>query len=291
MMTMMMATIKTVGNNQRLMVNAGTQQGYVENCGFQRPNTDHQRPNSNPKPKIRNPKSQSGMSLIGVLAVMTLFAIGLLAVAPTVHQGVQRDKELESIRRGEEVAEAIKQYVIFYRGGKLPSSIDDLLEGLPQGTKKRQILRPSAAVDPLSEDGKWRLVKFDSKSFINFGRRIQIYNNGVLPASPPLLDRYALSIVNVINTQTDGDLKEADDEAEDVTTESTPFVGVASQSRSTSIIAYYGIENHSKWIFTPLFRGVGVSSINNSGGTVFNTDSGGQDSGKTQRSLPKNNTR
>lgn len=208
------------------------------------------------------------MSLIAVLAVMTLVAIAMLAVAPTVQQGVQREKELETIRRGEEVAEAIKQYVIFYRGTKLPSSMDDLLEGLPFGTKKRQILRPSAAIDPLSEDGKWRLVKFDSKSFINFGRHVQIYNNGVLPASPgQYFDRYALSLVNIINTQTDSDLKEADDEIE-VATDSTPFIGVASQSRSTSVIAYYGIENHSKWIFTPLFRSAGISGTNNRTPTI-----------------------
>ena len=204
------------------------------------------------------------MSLIAVLAVMTLFAIGLLAVAPTVQQGIQRDKELESIRRGEEVADAIRQYVIFYRGTKLPSSMDELLEGLPFGTKKRQILRPSAAVDPMSEDGKWRLIKFDSKAFINFGRRVQSYNNGVLPASSPAqyFDRYALQIANVVNTGAeDDDLESAD--VEDVTTDNTPFIGVASQSTSKSVIAYYGIENHSKWIFTPLFRSNGAASINN----------------------------
>ena len=221
----------------------------------------------NPKSKIQNPKSQSGMSLIGVLAVMTLFAIGLLAVAPTVQQGIQRDKELESIRRGEEVAEAIKQYVIYYQGRKLPTSMDELLEGLPYGTKKRQILRPSAAVDPLSEDGKWALIKFDSKSFINFGRRVQIYNNGVLPASPGrLFDQYQLSLVNVVNTETDEELTGADDDVEDAATDNTPFIGVASQSRSASIIAYYGIENHSKWIFTPLFRGAGGGANNFGGG-------------------------
>ena len=70
------------------------------------------------------------MSLLAVLAVMTIFAIALLAVAPTVQQGVQREKELESIRRGEDVAEAIRQYVEHYQGSKLPDSIDDLLEGL-----------------------------------------------------------------------------------------------------------------------------------------------------------------
>lgn len=80
-------------------------------------------------------KNEAGMSLIMVLAVMTLFAIVLLAVAPTVQQGVQREKEIEAIRRGEEVAEAIRQYVVFYQG-KLPTSMDDLLEGIPAGTKK-----------------------------------------------------------------------------------------------------------------------------------------------------------
>ncbi|MEO8072191.1 MAG: hypothetical protein ABI891_15850 [Acidobacteriota bacterium] len=227
-----------------------------------------------PKSKVQSPKlkdkGQTGMSLIAVMAVMTLFAIALLAVAPTVQQGIQREKELEQIRRGEEVAEAIKQYVIFYRGAKLPNSMDDLLEGLPQGTKKRQILRPSAAVDPLSADGKWLLVKPESKTFINFGRRVQIYNNGVLPASPgQIFDRYALPLVNIINTKSDDDLKVADEDETDVTTENTPFIGVVSQSRSSSVISYYGIENHSKWVFTPLFRSTGASAVRagNGGGS------------------------
>ncbi len=203
---------------------------------------------------------QKGLSLIAVLAVMTIFAIALLAVAPTVQQGVQREKELEQIRRGEEVAEAIRQYVDFYQGSKLPNSMDDLLEGLPQGTKKRQILRPSAAIDPLSEDGKWRLITPTSQAFVNFGKRVQTYNNGVLPTSPARFDQFAIQIVNIINTKSDEDLKEADEEEIEIATESTPFIGVASQSRSKSIIAYYGIENHSKWIYTPLFRGTSISA-------------------------------
>lgn len=219
--------------------------------------------------KFENPRSntkdsfQSGMSLIIVLAVMTLFAIALLAIAPTVQQGVQRERELEAIRRGEEVADAIRQYMIAY-GGKLPNSMDDLLEGLPQGTKKRQILRRSAATDPLSEDGKWRLIEPTGQAFLNFGRRVQTYNNGLLPSSPQptaLFDRYAAQLVNIINTKSDDDLKEDSEEEIEVKTDKNPFIGVASQSRSKSVIAYYGIENHSKWIFTPLFRGAGTSAI------------------------------
>ncbi|CAN5238671.1 hypothetical protein BH20ACI1_BH20ACI1_14430 [soil metagenome] len=219
-----------------------------------------------PKSKVQSPKfkeyGQAGMSLIVVMAAMTLFAIALLAVAPTVQQGIQREKELEQIRRGEEVADAIKQYVIYYRGAKLPTSMDDLLEGLPQGTKKRQILRPSAAVDPLSADGKWRLISPTSKAFINFGKRVQIYNNGVLPGSPgKIFDDYAIKSTTIINDESDSDIKEADDEEFETSTEGTTFIGVASQSRSSSVIAYYGIENHSKWVFTPLFRSTGATSV------------------------------
>lgn len=210
-----------------------------------------------------NRKSESGMSLVAILAMMTIFAIALLAVAPSVQVEVQREKELEAIRRGEEIAEAIRQYVAFHRGAKLPGSIDELLEGLPQGTKKRMILRPSAAVDPLSEDGEWRLITPESQAIKNFGKRVLVYNNGVLPSSPPpnqYWDKYTIPIS--VNAQSDtetGDPQEAESE---ISLDSGPFLGVASQSRSRSVLAYYGLENHSKWIFTPLFRGSGMSNAN-----------------------------
>lgn len=226
---------------------------------------------SNRKSQIVNRKSEAGMSLLAIMAVMTLVAIALLAVAPTVQIGVQREKELEAIRRGEEVADAIRQYIEFYQG-KPPDSMDDLLEGLPQGTKKRQILRASAAVDPLSEDGKWRLIRADSQAFLSFGKRVQIYNNGILPSSSSaFLDNFARPLVNIINTKDEGDVQDAEEEEIEDVTEGVSFIGVASQSRSKSIVAYYGVENHSKWIFTPLFRGSGVSGVNN--GKTRNIDS------------------
>lgn len=208
--------------------------------------------------------NEQGMTLFAVLAVMAIFAIALMAVAPTVQMEVQREKELETIRRGEEIAEAIRQYVEFYGGAKLPNSMDELLEGLPQGTKKRQILRASAAVDPMSEDGKWRLIKADVTTIGPFAKRVQDYNNGLLPSNPSqTFDRFALVIVNSLNTGSESDTTEPDEGEIEVLTENTPFIGVASQSRSKSVIAYYGIQNHSKWIFTPLFRGTGTSRINN----------------------------
>jgi type II secretory pathway pseudopilin PulG len=208
-------------------------------------------------------KDERGMTLVAVMAMMVLFTVALLAVAPSVHQEVQREKELESIRRGEEIADAIRQYVVFHRGTKLPESIDDLLEGLPQGTKKRMILRGSAATDPLSEDGKWRLIKPDPQTIAAFAKRVQAFNNGVLPGTGgsqqeiQYFNKYSVLIVNnsVTGSEDDSDIV---DDAFDVVTDNQPFIGVASQSRSKSILAYYGIEKHSNWIFTPLFRGNSV---------------------------------
>ncbi len=236
---------------------------------------------------IVNRKPEMGMSLVAVMAVLTLVAIGLLAIAPSVMQGVQREKELEAIRRGEEVAEAVRQYIVFYR--KLPTSIDDLLEGIPQGTKKRQILRPSAAVDPLSADGKWRLIEPTAKSFQSFGRRVQAYNNGSLPASPEprqIFDAFVTTaLVNINSTADAEDLQEDSDDEIEIKTDKTSFIGVASQSRSRAIIAYYGIENHSKWIFTPLFRGVGATATNPGAGLNTNRPpgAGGSNSGGVRR--------
>lgn len=204
---------------------------------------------------------------MAVMAAMTVFAIGLLAVAPSIQQEIQREKELESIRRGEEVAEAIRQYVEFYRGSRLPSSIDDLVEGLPQGTKKRQILRASAAIDPLSEDGRWRLIKADVTSLGGFAKRVQAYYGGQLPPNASgIFDRYSVVVMSALNTETEDDITgliDDDDEESDfdMVTENTPFIGVASQSKGKSIVSYYGIESRSRWVFTPLFRGSGTSSI------------------------------
>mgnify|MGYP006141564333 CR=1 FL=1 len=68
--------------------------------------------------------------------------------------------------------------------------------------------------------------------------------------------------IRELNPDVDEEIGSDDpDEIEfEVATDNTPFIGVASQSKSRSVIAYYGIENHSKWVFTPLFRGAGGSA-------------------------------
>lgn len=210
---------------------------------------------------------QSGMTLMAVMVFMTIFAFILMAAAPSIQMDMQREKELESIRRGEEIANAIHQYVLFHQGTKLPSSLDELVEGLPDGTRKRQILRPSSTTDPLSLDGRWRLIQPDPDLIAKFAKRVQAFNNGILPSSPQptrFYDRYTVTLANVLNTETD-DVEDEDDDDLDSESmsveESVPFIGVASQSRSRSVLTYYGLEKHSRWLYTPLFRGTGATSI------------------------------
>jgi len=209
------------------------------------------------------PGPEAGMSLLSVMAIMTLLAIALLAAAPSVQIEVQREKELEAIRRGEEVAYAIQQYVQFYRGAKLPNSMDDLLNGLPQGTRQRQILRASAAIDPLSADGKWRLIQPEPQALARIAKRVQDYNNGLLPGNPsPVFDRYVVVIVNSLNNISPSEPQEPEEDSfSSDATDNTPFIGVISSSKSRSVLSYYGEENHSKWAFTPLFRGSGASRL------------------------------
>src|SRR5919202_9895 len=94
-------------------------------------------------------RGESGYTLVALLALMTILAIAMLAAAPNIRQQSQRERELEAIFRGEEVAAAIGMY---YTCAKvLPTSMDQLLEGAqcPGRTKKLQVLRAEAAIDPL----------------------------------------------------------------------------------------------------------------------------------------------
>lgn len=223
-------------------------------------------------------RSEAGMTLYAILAIMAVTAIVVLSAAPLVQQEVQRELELESIRRGEEVAEAIREYANA-KNGQLPDSMDELLEGLPQGTKKRMILRPSAAVDPLSEDGKWRLIPAEPQALAKIAQRVQIFNGGMLPSSPSIFNRYLVQLANILNTDDETDITEPDEDI-DLVTDSQPFIGVASQSKSRSVLAYYGVENHSKWVYTPLFRGGSTQSGTGNGtGSGTGTGTGGRPPG------------
>jgi len=210
-------------------------------------------------------RSEGGYTLVALLAMMTVLALFAMAVAPSLQQQAQREREQEAIFRGEQVADAI---AAFYRNragtGRgvgdqaLPRSMDDLLDGIPipGGSKNRQILRPSAARDPLTPEGEWRFILPRSQSLIDFQQSLLFYTNNLVPQPHDQqliqLQQFAVPVmVNVTNLGTASARPPTSSVDEDA---SGPFVGVASRSKRDSVLTYYGIEREDQWIFTPLFR-------------------------------------
>jgi len=209
-------------------------------------------------------RSEGGYTLVALLALMTVVALFAMAVAPSMQQQAQRDREQEAIYRGEQVGDAIAQYYLYrarttgnFGDQSLPTSMDQLLEGIPivGGAKNRQILRVSASRDPLTAEGEWRLIHPRTQRLIEFEQSLMFYTGSFLPQSPPQLVRLqqlaAPPIQNIINPGT----KPAASSASSIDDDATgPFVGVASRSKRESVLTFYGIEQHDQWIFTPLFR-------------------------------------
>ena len=201
--------------------------------------------------------SQRGYALVSLLLVMSLLALFALGAAQNIRQQAQREREKEAIFRGEQVGDAIRAYYR-YRGAQgvnsLPTSIDDLLQGIPRGTKKLQILRVEAARDPLSTSGEWKLVGPTSQDVGAFVKSLTVYSGGSPPTPRGDMARLASLIpqmTNVLDTESTNTAPGGED---DSANSSGPFLGVASRSQRNSVMTYYGIDRHDGWLFTPLFR-------------------------------------
>ena len=215
------------------------------------------------KNRQRNP-SEGGYTLVALLGMMTVLALFAMAVAPSLRQQALREREKETIFRGEQIADAIREYYIHRSSTQglisdqaLPTSMDQLLEGVPirGAARNRQILRASAARDPLSEDGEWRFIAPRAESLVEFQQSVMIHAGNVLPiprGQMAQLQQFAAPpIVSISNLGSSGNRRPTTTAGD---TAGGPFVGVASQDTNKSVLTYYGIETHDGWIFTPLFR-------------------------------------
>lgn len=197
---------------------------------------------------------ERGYTLVALLALMSILALAMSAAAPRIRQQVQRSLEKEAIARGQEVAEAIHEYRVA-NGGNFPSSMEQLLEGKKVGIKTVQILRASAARDPLSKSGEWKVVRANDRVWIEFQESLARYVNGVALTTLIRPD-YATVPHGVRNiTGLAEPTKEKGDCEENTEPNGTgPFIGVVSRSGCSSVLTYYGIDRHDRWVFTPVFR-------------------------------------
>ncbi|MCU1264425.1 MAG: hypothetical protein JWM21_743 [Acidobacteria bacterium] len=207
---------------------------------------------------------EGGYVLVALIALMTLMALFAMAAAPSIVQQSQREREQEAIFRGEEVAEAIRLYYkAQVTNGRpqgdtaLPTDMDQLAEGVTIAgrTKKLQILRASAAHDPLSSKGEWRLVKPHSPEMIDFVRDLMVYSENVRPnTTDPQLNAVAILMAPPV-LGIGGLSTSSGSSGSGLSGSSTgPFIGVSSSSSRDAVLTYYGIDHHDHWVFTPLFR-------------------------------------
>jgi hypothetical protein len=143
--------------------------------------------------------------------------------------------------------------------------MDDLLDGVEPfagSFKKIQILRKAAARDPLNNDGEWKLIRVNDRTFLDFRQSVLKYNNGIPPATSvrhKIFEPFGLvqggAILGLDNDRSEEKQTDSRCDIDSSPNETaTPFIGVASRSRCPSVLTYYGIESHDLWVFTPVYR-------------------------------------
>ena len=93
---------------------------------------------------------EEGFMLLGVIVLVFLLLLTLSVAAPKVAQALRRDREVESIHRGNDYIMAIRRYYLKF--GRYPGNMDQL-----EKSNNIRFLRQKW-VDPLTGKADWRLI-------------------------------------------------------------------------------------------------------------------------------------
>ena len=106
------------------------------------------------KPKSLQPglQQEDGFLLLGVLFMILLILFVLAIAAPKVAEDLRRDKEIETIHRGQQYVRAIQIYYAKY--GRYPNTIDQLIKSDNQRFLRKRYL------DPMTGKDDWRIIHF-----------------------------------------------------------------------------------------------------------------------------------
>jgi type II secretory pathway pseudopilin PulG len=103
-------------------------------------------------PKPNQPDAEAGFVLLMAIFLCVLLLISLAVAAPKMARSIQRDKELETIHRGEQYRRAIQLY--YRKFSNYPTSIDQLVE-----TNQMRFLRKKYK-DPMTGKDDWKPILF-----------------------------------------------------------------------------------------------------------------------------------
>lgn len=94
---------------------------------------------------------EQGFLLLGLVVAIFLILLALSVAAPTVAHELRREREVETVRRGNAYVRAIEVY--YLKVGSYPGSIEQL-----EKTNNMRFLR-KRYVDPLTGKDDWRLIR------------------------------------------------------------------------------------------------------------------------------------
>jgi type II secretory pathway pseudopilin PulG len=96
--------------------------------------------------------SEEGYMLIAVMFMLAIFVIALSVAVPKIAKQIQRDREIETMRRGKQYVRAVKMY--YKKFGAYPPSIDALVK-----TNEIRFLRKKY-IDPTTGKDEWKIIRF-----------------------------------------------------------------------------------------------------------------------------------
>jgi type II secretory pathway pseudopilin PulG len=237
------------------------------------------------------PASERGWALLGLLLALTILGLALLEVVPSIQTYVRREKEAEMIYRGTQMAEGIARY---YNRGPLAAiqvnvpppygyllDTKRLREGITVGITQVKFVRPSAMIDPMSNE-EWQPVRIRDPRLYPALQAYATANQIVIPpsylliASPPTRIQVGDSPLTptgpeglppeggppqgrpgVTNpNQPVDDPNDLDDDDEDPLghliggdNNGLPIVGVAPKAKGPAIRRLWGLKNYEEWVF------------------------------------------
>ncbi len=156
-------------------------------------------------------------ALLAMLAIMTL---ALMLAMPSWRYLAQDDKEQELLFRGKQISDAIARFQR-KNGNAFPASLEQLVQG--------KFLRKAYA-DPLSNDGKWRVIRPGEAGPMG-------------PGNPPPAARAGRPGPGPRTTPTPA--------FGSPTSSGGPVAGVASRSPEQGFRTVNGTQFYSRWVFSP----------------------------------------
>ena len=207
-------------------------------------------------------KKQAGYAILAILFLLVILTLALMAVAPNVARQIQRDREEEMIHRGQQYARAIRKF--YKKTGRYPNSVKDLLD-----TNHLRFLRREYK-DPMTEDGKWRLLHVGEAQITPtgfFGQALQNVTTGspganinpAAGANPQATPSATSSGANTTG-QSSG-LSSSTSQ----TFGGGPVVGVSSFSKRQSLKVMNGKDHYNDWQFVYDPRMEQVQQLNPTG--------------------------